>query len=135
MTVFPTATTEKQLVPKKPASNSFVIRVIGESPESETAYHVRKDRDYQIIYFHEEAESVLNVMGQLSDAIFQRNVIPIKDSLRYIRAESFSFSQPFETENELIACIGIMQTRVREAPAQETAPLINEINVAINKEE
>lgn len=130
-TAFPTATTEKQTVPKKPAPNTFVIRFLNESPDSETAAHVRKDRDYQIVYFADNAADVLMAMSAMSDAFYRKNVIPIKDSLRYIRVESFSFSQPFETDNKLFACIGVLSTQVRENRKQEPVPLINEIYIRV----
>lgn len=129
---FPTATTDKQTVPKKPVTNSFVIRLVSGSAESETAAHIRKDRDFQIVYFATEAAEVLATMDALSDEFYQHNVIPIKDSLRYIRAESFSFSQPFETDNKLFACIGILTTTVRESRDQETYDKIMHVHVRRN---
>ncbi|MGF9711625.1 hypothetical protein [Paenibacillus naphthalenovorans] len=116
---FPTAVTEKQTPPKKPVANTFVIRFQNDSRESETRFHYRTDREYQIVYFGADASDVLTKMDALSKALYQIQLIPINGSLRYIRIESFSFSQPFETDNKLFACIGVLSTQVREARDQQ----------------
>ncbi|WP_010495080.1 hypothetical protein [Paenibacillus elgii] len=118
---FPTATTVKQTLPKQPAAGTFVIRFQNDSRESETAFHFRTDRDYQIVYFGARADEVLAKMDALSTTLYQTQVIPRTDgSLRYVRVESFAFSQPFKTENELFACIGVLSAQTRTARDQQT---------------
>lgn len=124
---FPTAHTEKQTVPLKPAPNTFVIRYLGESREVETAAHYRIDREYDVVYLGATAADVLTQMDALGRALYQTKLIPIKDSLRYIRVESFSTSQPFETENDLFACIAVLQTEIREARDQAEYDLIQHV--------
>lgn len=116
---FPTAHTEKQTPPKQPTANTFVIRYLDGRLTSETAYHFRTDREYQIVYYGADAADVLTKMDALSTALYQVKLIPINGSLRYIRVETFAFSQPFQTDNDkLFACIGVLSTQVREARDQ-----------------
>jgi hypothetical protein len=122
------STTYKQTVPRTQTANMFVIRFQGDSRELETAAHYRIDREYQIVYFGADETDVLAKMDALSKALYQRKLIGIKDSLRYIRVESFSFSQPFKTENALYACIGVLSTEVREARDQATYTKIMQVN-------
>lgn len=117
---FPSAKTEKQTVPKHPSADTFVIRFQNDSRELETAGHYRIDREYQIVYIGASAPGVLSKMDALSKTLYQRKVIPINGSLRYIRVESFSFSQPFTTDNDLTACIGVLATEIREARDEPT---------------
>jgi hypothetical protein len=126
--VNPTALTFKQTPPKEPVPNTFVIRFQSESRESETALHWRTEREYQIIYFGADAADVLTKMDALSKALYQTLLIPIDGSLRYIRVESFSLSQPFLTDNKLFACIGVLSTTIREARDQATYEKIMHVN-------
>lgn len=119
-TVHPTAHTEKQTVPLLPVANTFVIRFQDERRESETAYHYRIDREYQIVYLGANAPDVLTKIDVLGRAIYQARVLPISGSLRYLSVESFSFGQPFQTDNNLHAGIAVLTTEVREARDQPT---------------
>lgn len=119
---FPSAATYKQDVPRKPAPNTFVIRFLSDSRELETTKTYRIDREYQVIYIGTDAPDVLTQMDSLSKALYQTKLIPLNDdSLRYIRVESFSISQPFREETaDLYACIGVLSTEIREARDQAT---------------
>lgn len=118
--VSPTSATEKQTVPKKPTANLFVIRQQDERRTSETRFHFRIDREYQLVYYGTDAADTLAKMDALSTALYKTELIPIKDSLRYLRVESFSISAPFRTDNELDAIIAVLAVTVREARDQET---------------
>lgn len=119
-TQFPAASTVLQTPLKGPAADEFLIRFLNETRQSETRYHTRADREYQIVYYGASAPDVLDRMDALSDALYRYQLIPINGSLRYIRVGSFSISQPFETEGkQLFACIGVLQTEIREARTQE----------------
>lgn len=128
-TVHPTSATEKQTVPRKPHPDLFVIRFQNDDRTSETAYHYRIDREYQIVYIGDSEADVITKMDALSTALYQRQLILINGSLRNLCVESFSFSQPFRTENELVACIGVLAVEVREARNQSEDPLIQHVYV------
>jgi len=70
-------------------------------------------------------------MDTLSRAIYQTEQIPINASTRVIRVGAFSYSAPFETENDIYASIAVMETQVRELRTQTVAPLIGEVNAII----
>lgn len=125
--VSPTSITEKQTVPLKPAANTFVIRFQNDSRELETAYHYRIDREYQIVYLGANPADVLTKMDALSKALYQTKLIPINGSMRYIHVESFSISQPFQTDNDLYAVIGVLATEIREARDQATYEKIAQV--------
>ncbi len=119
---YPDVNTILQNVPEQPTSNTLVIRFQRDNREIETSFGVVAEREYQIIYFGERAPDVLTVMDGLSRKfLYGRTVIPIKNSLRYIRVAGFNFGQIFKTEQDNIeACIGVLQTEVREARDQQT---------------
>ena len=119
---YPDVNTILQNVPEQPTSNTLVIRFQRDNREIETSFGVVAEREYQIIYFGERAPDVLTVMDGLSRKfLYGRTVIPIKNSLRYIRVAGFNFGQIFKTEQDTIeACIGVLQTEVREARDQQT---------------
>lgn len=117
--LFPTATIYLQHVPAQPTTNSLSIRLQGASTETETAYHMARHREYQLVYFGTSNVDVLTKMDALDRKLNNDLLIPIKDSLRYIRVESFSLSQPFKTENGIDVIIGVLAVTVREARDQQ----------------
>ncbi|GIP55249.1 hypothetical protein [Paenibacillus vini] len=120
---FPDATTTKQTVPTAPVHNSFVIRFLNDDRETETRYHYRIDRDYQIVYFATKPEQVLPKMDALARAFYEA------DTIGRMRVESFAFSQPAKTEGGIYVSIGILETAVRESRTQPQYPKMNKITV------
>lgn len=119
-TIYPTYEIDLQKVPKKPTPNSFVISFQRGTPETETGYSFRNDREFQVVYFGTDIVDTLNTMGDLQNKVYDDLLIPLNDgSLRYLRLGSFSLSQPFETENGLDAIIGVLEASVRQARGQE----------------
>lgn len=131
-TTFPSATVVKQTIPSQPTANLFVVRVLTDRRETETRYHTVVERDYQIVYFGSNVSDVLAKMDDFSRKVMNNNiVISIQGSTRYIRVESFSFSQPFKTENGIDAAVGVLTTQVREARDQSTYTTIAGVNVTL----
>lgn len=126
------STTYKQTVPKKPTADTFVIRLLADGRTNETHVSIRVERTYQVVYYGTTPADVLTKMDALSRAIYQTEQIPINASTRVIRVGAFSYSAPFETENDLYASIGVMETQVREVRTQEASPLIGEVRTTIN---
>lgn len=122
--LFPTATTGKQDVPAQPPANSFYVRLLDEDRETETRYHFRIDRVYQIVHIAQRPDTVLANMDALSTAIYQKELIGS------IRINAFSISQPAKTENGLFAIIGLLDTSVRQARVQTNYPKINNVGVS-----
>ena len=126
---YPTpAHTYKQTPPLSPDPKTFVVRIIDAGRTTETRYHTRADRTYQIVYYSDKVADVLAKMDELSFAFMDVLVIPVSASSRNIRVGAFSYSEPFETENDLLASIGILTTEVREARTQPQWPIIGKVN-------
>ncbi|KKO54506.1 hypothetical protein [Paenibacillus sp. DMB20] len=121
--LFPTATTGKQDVPAQPPPNSYYVRMIDEDRETETRYHYRVDRAYQIVHVDKRPDTVLANMDKLSTAVYQTELIGP------IRINAFSISPPAKTENGLFVIIGVLDTSVREARIQPEYPKINHVNI------
>lgn len=117
--LFPAATIYLQYVPAQPTANSLSIRLQSADTETETLYHMARHREYQFVYFGASNVDVITKMDELDRKLNNDLLIPIKDSLRYMRVESFSLSQPFKTENGIDAIIGVLSVTVREARDQE----------------
>ncbi|MEK4360808.1 hypothetical protein NYE48_27765 [Paenibacillus sp. FSL M7-1455] len=123
-TLFPAAITGKQKIPLKPPPNSFYVVVDDENRVTETRYHFRNDRVYQIVHFAERPDTALANMSAFGDAVLQTELI------KYIRVNDWSTTQPFETEDaDLYAIIGVLDTSVRQARIQKAYPKINNVNV------
>ena len=123
------AHTYKQTPPLKPEPKTFVVRVIDDGRTTETRYHTRVDRTYQIVYYSDKVADVLTKMDALSFAFMDALIVPVSGSTRNIRVGTFSYSEPFETENDLFASIGVLTTEVREARTRPQWPLIGKVNV------
>lgn len=121
--LFPTVTTGKQTIPEQPLPNSFYVRLLNEDRETETRYHFRIDRQYQIVHFTERPDTVLANMDTFGTSVYQSELIG------HIRVNSFSTTQPMQTENDLYVIIGVLDTSVRQAREQTQYPKINHVNV------
>jgi hypothetical protein len=117
--LFPATTIHLQYIPPQPTARSLSIRFQIGNTETETLYHMARNREYQIVYFGTSNIDVLAKMDALDRKLNNDLLIPIKDSLRYLRVESFSLSQPFKTENGIDAMIGVLSVTVREARDQQ----------------
>jgi hypothetical protein len=128
--LFPTVDVVKQTVPTAPKPNTFVVRVLHDQRSTDTMSTMLVERDYQVVYFGTDAVDVLTKLDDFSrKAMNDKIVIPIANSLRYIRVEGFNFSQPFKTEGNVDACLGVLQTQVREARDQEQYEKITRVIV------
>ena len=125
-----------QNVPENPQSGTFLIQFQNDNRERISALAISGNREYRVIYFGDQAPDVLKKMDGLSRLfLYGRRVIPIKDeeneegSLRYIRVMDFSFGEIFKTvQNEDVeACIGVLQTQTKEARDVETYEKIMEV--------
>ncbi|MCQ4363059.1 hypothetical protein KQR54_18340 [Mycobacterium gordonae] len=125
------AYTYKQTAPLKPEAATFIIGLLDDARSTETGYHTRVDRTYQVAYVGDSVADVMAKMDELSYAFMDNTLIPVNGSARYIRVESFSYSAPFQTENDKWAAIGVMPTQIREARTQGTAPLITQVTIEI----
>ena len=122
-----------QSMPTTYAANELSIRFAGSSTESETGYHYRLDRIYQLVYFGASELDCLAKMQTLEQKFNNDQVIPLKGSECHMRLEPFSISAPFKTESNIYAIIGMLNASLREARTQEVYPPI--INVEITKED
>ena len=107
-----------QNVPETPTKKQFVIQFQNNASERETSFTVRTQREFRVIYFDEQAPNVFERMDKLNRLfLYGRLIIPITDSLRYIRVATFSFGEIFKTEQDenIEACIGVLTTEIREA--------------------
>jgi hypothetical protein len=110
----------KYEVPTQPTKDTLVVRVQNTDTESETGYHYRVERTYQIVAYGVDSPACLTKMDAITRKVNDgTTLIPINGSLRYIRCGPFAFGAAFRTESGLWACIGVLQTEVREARTQE----------------
>jgi hypothetical protein len=130
--IFPTATFERQNIPDDVSPNLFVVSFHNEIRTTETRFHTKLEREWQFAYFGESTLDVLDQMDKLSKTLLDaRIVIPIKDSLRYIRINTFAISEPFQTENKIDAIMGVLVTETREARSQDTFDKIMSVSTVI----
>jgi hypothetical protein len=130
LTVYPSPTVvHRQDVPTTPTANSFVVRLMNDTTDTETRFSTRSEREYQIVYFGSSSVDVLTKIETLSRKFLNKNaVIPIKGSLRYMRVEGFSFGMPFKSSSGVDAVIGVMQTTTRTARDQDQYEKMAEVS-------
>lgn len=110
----------KYEVPSQATKDTLVVRIQTNDYESETRYHYRIDRTYQIITYGADSPSVTAKMDAIARKVNDKTtMIPTVSSLRYIRANGFGYGAAMRTESGLWACVGVLQTEVREARTQE----------------
>jgi hypothetical protein len=133
-TAFPTATIERQDVPSEPKPNTFVVRLQYNENKSETSLTNINAREFQIIYFGSSSADVLTKVDEFGKALNNnRKVIPIKESLRYIRVKAFSFGTPVKTASNINAVNCVIQTETREARDLPIEQKITSVNATVEE--
>jgi hypothetical protein len=132
--LFPDVRIERQKGPDDIADNSFIVRFLAENQNAnENATYVVHERTWQLQYFGTDIQDVLTKTSRLSKhSANLRLLIPIKDSLRYMRIVSFGASEPFITSNEIDGIMIQISTETREAKDQETFAKIAGVSTVIN---
>ncbi|WP_180229999.1 hypothetical protein [Bacillus sp. AFS073361] len=115
-------------MPSSPKANTFVVRIQYTDSKTETRASFLNDREFQLIYFGTSSVDVLTKADELN-RLFQndRFVVPIRDSLRYIRVKGFSYGAAFKSASGVDSLIAIMQTETREARDFETYEKITSV--------
>ena len=120
----------KQNLPATYVANTIGIRWQGDNSESETGFHYRVDRLYQVIYFGSNEVNCLGLATKLTAALAQNTKAKIRDSSGFITLGSFALSAPFKTETDgVYAIIGILPVSVRVPREFEKAPKMAEVTV------
>ncbi|WP_102271304.1 hypothetical protein [Cytobacillus massiliigabonensis] len=133
--LFAGASVHYQQIPVEPKVNSLILRYLSSNNATETNYHYRIDREYQIVYFAQNEFACLQKFEQLERKLNDVLVIPLKNSDRYLRLEFFSFSQPFKTESGTVtAILGILRVSLREPRTQNPYNKIGQVHAEIRSE-
>jgi hypothetical protein len=128
----PTATIERQNVPLTPQSGTYVIRYQSDNRKLETASHSVITREWQIVYFSNNIQDCLNVVDNLASYSFnKRLLIPIQDTLKYMRIQHLTFGQPFWNESSMNVLVGVLTTQTREAIDQGELAKIQSVSTVI----
>lgn len=124
--LFAGADVHYQQVPVEPKGNVLAVRYMTTTSATETNYHFRLNRDFQIVYFAKNEFDCLLKFEKLERHLNNALVIPIKGTAdRYLRVDNFAFSQPFKTEaGKVSAMIGVLSVHLREARDQVISPKI-----------
>lgn len=117
-----------QNMPDKFSINELAIELVNSKAETETAYHYRLDRTYQIVYFGSNKLDCLSKMQAVERKINDQQLIELQGKARYLRIGSFSLSQSFKTETTgVYAVIGMLEAELREARTQEVFTKIQSV--------
>lgn len=130
----PTSQIERQNVPRTVEDDLFVIRFQNHDPEEINHAFRKVQREYQLLYFSKDVQTTIQKIEQLEKQTFQsRFVIPLKNTLRYMTlvGGGFSFSQPFQTENDLYGINAVIRVEMHKARDFETYQKIMRVNTTI----
>lgn len=127
----PGAAFKLQNMPDTYKAGELVIELVGSKTETETGYHYRLDRTFQLVYFGTSKLDCLTKMQAVERKINDKQMIPL--GTRYLRIGSFSLSQSFKTETTgVYAVIGILEAETREARTQEVFTKIQDVNATLD---
>lgn len=130
--LYPDRLVDRQKIPLDPPLGNFVVRFTSDSREIETASSVRNNRIWDIVYFGHDVRDTLEVMDKLMTVCAdQRLMIPIPDTLSYLRVKSVSFSKPFINENTIDVIIGVFITETRTALSQEHYETVQKASIVL----
>lgn len=114
-------------LPKNPSVNSVAIDFAKSSNISETGASYMSNRTYQVVVFGSDGVDCLQKINLIDSRFSSNRLIPIIDSARYLRIESFSISKSFEIESGVFAIIGMLEVHTRELIPQQEQEKIKEV--------
>ena len=124
------ATFKLQNMPDTYKAGELAIELVGSKPESETGFHYRLDRTFQLVYFGANKLDCLTKMQAVERKINDKQMIPL--GTRYLRIGSFSLSQSFKTETTgVYAVIGMLEAEIREARTQGVVNKVTGVETTI----
>lgn len=122
----------KQDLPKTYVANTLGIRWYGDVSESESGYHYRIERIYQVIYFGKSEVDCLQKIPKIQAPINQHIKAKLRESDGYITLGSLSFTKPFKTETDgVYAVAGVLPVSVRVAREFAPVPKIGNVTAEI----
>jgi hypothetical protein len=131
--MYPSSDIKKQTVPLNPALGTFVVRFNRDNKELETAARYVSRKIWEITYFAYDVRDALQVMDFITHTCSdQRLMIPIPNSLSYIRVKSVGFTQPILNENDEHIIMGEFHTETRTALSQEMYDTIQQASITIH---
>jgi len=125
---FPTMKINKQYVPEQPTKGEMCVRVQRLNSGADTSASYVLNREYQLVYFGLTNVDLLTKIDALTDRFNNVIKIPIEET-RYLTVESLSFSQPFKTEENLDAVMGVLVATTRKNKAVPDAPLVENVEI------
>jgi len=126
----PGATFKLQNMPDKYKKNELSIKLGPSRSETETAFHYRLDRTYQIVYFGASELDCLTKMQAVERKLNDKQMIPLGSTARYMRIGSFSLSESFKTQTTgVYAVIGMLEAEIRETRTQIAYEPVNNLEV------
>lgn len=119
-------------VPTTPTHDTLVVRFQASSTESETRYHYRDDRTFQIVVYGEDTLDCITKMDIIDSAVMGGDLtINVGDSPNSLRIESFAYSDTFRTESGLFGSIGMLEAIIRKARTQPHYDKIGVVNASV----
>lgn len=120
-----------QYTPKKYEANTVIINLLSSSRNSETGYHTKSQRSYQITYFCNSMKNCVATADELEGAFTSTQIVPIVDAdNRYIRIDSVASSRAFETETlGIYAVVLVVGAHVRNMKPQHKYEKINDVSI------
>lgn len=90
------------------------------------------NRGWDIVYFGYDTQDTLRVMDEITTKVADtRLMIPIPDTLSFMRVRDVSFSKPFVNENDQDVVIGVLYTQTRTALSQEHFEKVQKASLVI----
>lgn len=118
-----------QHMPENYDNHELAIELVSSRPTTETAFHYRLNRTYQLVYFGTNKLDCMSKMQVLERKFNDKQLIPLGQTGRYLRIASFSLSQAFKTDTTgVFAVIGMLEAELREARTQEKYEKINAVD-------
>lgn len=125
----PSVVLKYQHVPEQPTAGVLVVRLADDSVTTETSYHYRIDRSYQLVYFGTSETDCLRQMEAIKLAVNDNLKIPYNDT-DYITISGFGASQPSKSDSGAFFVLAIVRGTVRQARTQPNATKISDVSVA-----
>lgn len=128
---YPDATVYRLGEPSHTENGVFVVQLKQEIRKHEARAHSLVERQYLITCYDESIEQVIITMEKLSRYLMNERIeLPVRDSTKHVRIDSFSITSTYKAQNELFACEGLVLTQARELREIEKAEKIKQVFIS-----
>lgn len=116
-------------LPEVPYDDMLVMRFLSEEPRMRNAWQSEHIRQWQLLYFHEQPNKVVQTASAIAKRLIHGITIPYKDEsggMWFTRVQAYSIGQPQQTDSDKWYSLSVLETKTGAVADQDQYVLMQE---------